>query len=108
HKLFSKISNNKTVEGGLAAFAVTMLVAWGLRHLLPDRSEQFWIAAGLIAAIFGRMGDLIISVIRRDLGIKSTGIFIIGRDGMLTRVDKLIFVGPMYFYVYIYLQQTMP
>ena len=106
HRPFSKISTKVTLEGMIVAFAVTMLVAWGLRHLLPDRSERFWIGAGLVAAVFGRMGDLIVSVIRRDLGIKNTGIFIIGRDGMLTRVDKLIFVGPLYFYLYIYLQQV--
>lgn len=105
YRPFSKISNKVTVEGMFVAFAVTMLVAWGLRHLLPDRSERFWIASGLVAAIFGRMGDLLINVIRRDLGIKNTGIFIIGRDGMLSRVDKLIFVGPMYYYLYIHLQQ---
>ncbi len=103
-KPFSKISGKVTVEGMIVALIVTMLLAWGMRHLLPDRSERFWIAAGLVAAIFGRMGDLIINVIRRDLGIKNTGIFIIGRDGMLTRADKLIFVGPMYFYIYWYLQ----
>jgi phosphatidate cytidylyltransferase len=106
YRPFNKISNKVTVEGMLVAFAVTMLVAWGLRHLLPDRSERFWIAAGIIAAVFGRVGDLIINVIRRDLGIKNTGIFIIGRDGVLTRIDKLIFVGPMYYYLYTYLQQT--
>lgn len=106
YKLFSKISSQVTLEGMIVAFMVTMLTAWGLRHLLPDRSERFWIAAAVVAAIFGRMGDLIINVIRRDLGIKNTGVFIIGRDGMLTRVDKLIFVGPMYFYLYIYLQQV--
>jgi phosphatidate cytidylyltransferase len=50
---------------------------------------------------------LLISVIRRDLGIKNTGIFIIGRDGLLTRVDKLIFVAPLYFYFYIYLLQIV-
>lgn len=104
HRPFSKISNKVTLEGMIVAFVVTMLLAWGLRHLLPDRSERFWIAAGLVAAVFGRMGDLIINMIRRDLGIKNTGIFIIGRDGMLTRVDKMIFVGPMYFYLYWYLQ----
>jgi phosphatidate cytidylyltransferase len=92
----------------LCALVVTMLVAWGLRHLLPDRSQQFWIASGLIAAVMGRFGDLLINVIRRDLGIKNTGIFIIGRDGILTRAEKLIFVGPLYFYVYIYLQQITP
>jgi phosphatidate cytidylyltransferase len=104
-KPFSRISTKVSLEGMLAALMVTMLVAWGLRHLLPDRSEAFWIAAGLVAAVFGRMGDLTIAMIRRDLGIKNTGIFIIGRDGILTRVEKLIFIGPMYFYLYIYLQQ---
>ncbi|HMN68494.1 MAG TPA: phosphatidate cytidylyltransferase [Bdellovibrionales bacterium] len=103
---FSRISTKVTLEGMLIAFVVTMAVAWGFRHLLPDRSEQFWIMAGMAAAIFGRMGDLIINVIRRDLGIKNTGIFIIGRDGIMTRVDKLIFVAPIFFYMYIYLQQT--
>lgn len=108
-KPFSRITNKVTLEGMIVSLLVTMLLAWGMRHLLPDRSERFWIAAGLVTAIFGRMGDLIINVIRRDLGIKNTGIFIIGRDGILSRVDKLIFVGPMYFYLYIYLQQvTIP
>ena len=108
-KPFSRISQKVSLEGMIVALLVTMLVAWGMRHLLPDRSERFWIAAGLVAAIFGRMGDLIINVIRRDLGIKNTGIFILGRDGVLTRADKLIFIGPMYFYLYIYLQQiTIP
>ncbi len=104
YRPFSKVSNKVTLEGMIAALIVTMVVAWGLRHLLPDRSERFWIAAGLVTAVFGRMGDLVINMIRRDLGVKGTGIFIIGRDGMLTRVDKLIFVGPMYFYLYWYLQ----
>jgi phosphatidate cytidylyltransferase len=107
HRAFSKISNKVTLEGMVVAFLVTMLTAWGMRHLLPDRSERFWIAAGVVAAVFGRVGDLLINVIRRDLGIKNTGVFIIGRDGMLTRIDKLIFVGPMYFYLYIYLQQAL-
>lgn len=104
-KPFSRITTKVTLEGMIVALIMTMLCAWGLRHLLPDRSQSFWIGAGLVAAVFGRMGDLIINTIRRDLGIKDTGIFIIGRDGVLTRVDKLIFIGPMYFYLYIYLQQ---
>jgi len=106
HKVFGRISSKVTVEGMIVALCATMLLAWALRHLLPDRSEQFWIAAGLIAAIFGRMGDLVNNVIRRDLGIKNTGIFIIGRDGILTRVEKLMVVGPMFFYLYTYLQNS--
>ena len=84
-----------------------LLLGWGMRHLLPDRSEMFWIMSALIAAIFGRFGDLILSVIRRDLGIKNTGVFIFGRDDILTRLEKLIFVGPMFFYTYLYIQQVL-
>ena len=81
-----------------------MLLAWGLRHLLPHQAEQFWVAAGVVAAVFGRFGDLILTVIRRDLGIKETGVFIIGRGDLLSRTDKLIVVGPMYYYIFLYLQ----
>ncbi len=106
HRLVEKISNRVTLEGILVSIVISLLVAWGFRHLLPDRSERFWIAAGLIAAIVGRLGGLILSGIRRDLGIKNTGVFIFGRDDILSRTDKLIFVGPMYFYVFLWLQQV--
>ncbi len=105
-KPFSNITSRVTIEGVLASVVLTVTLAWGMRHMLPDRSEQFWIAAGLSAALFGRLGDLTLSVIRRDLGIKNTGVFIIGRGDILSRVDKLMFVGPIYYYVYLFLQQT--
>jgi len=104
-KVFSKISNKVTLEGFLITLIVTVFLAWGMRHLLPARSQQYWLAAGLVAAMFGQFGGLILSVIRRDLGIKSSGIFIFGRDDILARVDKLIFVAPLYYYLYFYFQQ---
>ena len=104
-KPFSRISSKVTLEGMIVSLSITLLLAWGMRHLLPDPSEKFWIAAGLVAGIFGRFGDLMMSVIRRDLGIKNTGVFIFGRDDILTRLEKLIFVGPMFFYIFLYIQQ---
>jgi phosphatidate cytidylyltransferase len=100
---FSKISMRFTLEGLLISTAATLGLAFAMRELLPDRSEQYWIAAGLIAAIFGGFGDLFLSVIRRDLGIKNPGIFILGRGDLLSRVDKLTFVGPFYYYIFIWL-----
>lgn len=105
-KPFEKISHRVTIEGLLVSIAISVLLAWGMRHLLPDRSERFWLAAGVVAAVIGRLGGLTLSMIRRDLGIKNTGIFIIGRGDILSRTEKLIFVGPIYFYIYIYLQQV--
>ncbi|MCB0421916.1 MAG: phosphatidate cytidylyltransferase [Bdellovibrionales bacterium] len=98
-KLFQKISSQFTIEGVLVSLLFTMVLAWGLRHMLPIREEPLWIASGLIATLLGRFGDLTVSVIRRDLDIKDSGVFIIGRDDILARVDKLIFVSPVFFYV---------
>lgn len=106
HKPFDRISHRVSLEGIVFSILISLLLAWGMRHLLPDRSEKFWIAAGLTAAIVGRLGGLILSVIRRDLGIKSSGVFIFGRDDILSRTDKLIFVGPIYYYTFLYLQQV--
>lgn len=103
-KIFNKISPRFSVEGLFFSLVLTVLLAWGLRHLLPHQAEQFWVAAGVVAAVFGRFGDLILTVIRRDLGIKETGVFIIGRGDLLSRTDKLIVVGPMYYYIFLYLR----
>lgn len=101
--LFSRISPRRNLESGLIAFALTLILAWSLRHLLPQRSEIFWIASGLVAALAGSLGDLVLSVIRRDLGIKDVGPFIIGRGDLLSIMDRLIFVAPIYYYVMSYL-----
>ena len=102
-KPFSNISSRISTEGMVIAMVVTLAMAWGIRPLLPDSSEMFWVSAGIIATLFGRFGDLIIAVIRRDLGIKDSGVFIIGRDDIIARMDKLFFVAPLYYYSYLYL-----
>jgi phosphatidate cytidylyltransferase len=102
---FSKISVRFSVEGLIASIIVTLALAFAMRQLLPERSKEYWVAAGLVAAIFGGIGDLYLSVIRRDLGIKNTGLFILGRGDLLNRIDKLTFVGPMYYYIFIWLTE---
>src|SRR5690606_27097293 len=52
-KLFTKISPRVTLEGLICSVVLSLVLAWGMRHLLPDSSEQFWIAAGIVAAVFG-------------------------------------------------------
>lgn len=103
-KLFSRITPRRTAEAFAIAFALTLGLAWGMRHLLPFRSDDFWIASGLVAALGGSLGDLVLSVIRRDLGIKDVDFFIIGRGDLLTIMDRLIFVAPIYYWVMWYLQ----
>ena len=106
-KLFNRITPRRNLEAFLIAASLTMVLAWGMRHLLPIRSEPFWIASGLVAALGGSMGDLTLSVIRRDLGIKDVATFIIGRGDLLTILDRTIFVAPIFYYVMYGLQKGL-
>lgn len=107
HKPFNNISARFSLEGFFGALVLTLILAWGLRYMLPDRSEAYWVAAGLCVAIFGRLGGLTLSMIRRDLNIKETGIFIIGRDDILSRIDKPMFAAPVFYYVYLLLSGSI-
>jgi phosphatidate cytidylyltransferase len=70
-----------------------------MRHLLPDRSDKYWLASGLLAAFGGLVGDLVMAVVRKDAGVKTVGPFIIGRGDFLQRMDRLIFVAPIFYFV---------
>lgn len=107
-KPFNRITTKRTLEAFIVAFFVTIVLAWGMRHLMPYRTPPFWIASGVIATFAGALGDLVLTVIRRDLGIKQVGAFIIGRGDFLRRVDRLIFVAPIYFYAMKYMLALGP
>ncbi len=98
-KLVDQITPNRTLEGVIISFAATIGAAYGLRILLPEAHQLNWWIYGLTAALVGSTGDIILAVIRRDLGVKDYGIFILGRGGVLDRMDRLIFVAPIYFYL---------
>lgn len=105
HKIFDRIDHKRTLGSTLIAASLTVAVAFAMRHLLPDGSEKYWLSAGLIASIGGFIGDMVMTVIRRDAGIKIVGAFVLGRGDFLHRMDRLIFVAPIYYYVSLYLPQ---
>ena len=73
HPLRSEISPKKTWEGALGALAVSMILPWLLRFSFPEFGPWQLILAGLIVGIGGQLGDLSISVIKRDIGTKDMG-----------------------------------
>lgn len=97
-KLFERIDYRRTVESTLLSAFLTICVAFAMRHLLPDRSDIYWLTAGLVASFGGILGDMVMTVIRKDAGIKVMGAFILGRGDFLHRMDRLIFVAPIYYY----------
>jgi phosphatidate cytidylyltransferase len=98
HVLRSNISPKKTWEGSLGALAVSLALPWALWFTFPHFEVWDLLAVGLIVGVGGQIGDLAISVIKRDLGIKDMGAAIPGHGGILDRIDSLIYVAPLFFH----------
>ena len=99
HPLRSEISPHKTVEGALGAIAVSMTLPWFLRFSFPLFGATQLIITGLIIGIGALLGDLSISIMKRDIGTKDMGSAIPGHGGVLDRIDSLIFVAPLFMHM---------
>lgn len=99
HPLRDQISPRKTWEGALGALAVSLALPWLLWFSLPEFGATQLILAGVIVGIGGQLGDLSISVIKRDIGIKDMGVSIPGHGGILDRIDSLIYVAPLFMHM---------
>src|SRR5881394_4420396 len=99
HPLRSKISPSKTWEGALGALGVSMLLPWLFRFSFPFFGVWQLVLTGLIVGIGGLLGDLSISLIKRDIGTKDMGAAIPGHGGILDRIDSLIYVVPLFMHM---------
>jgi phosphatidate cytidylyltransferase len=102
-KVVPKVSPAKTLEGFLGGLLTTVLLAWALASLLTPHTGWQGPAAGLIIGFSGFVGDVTMSALKRDLGIKDSGTMIPGHGGILDRVDSLIFSAPLFFHFTYYL-----
>ncbi|MEY3270814.1 MAG: Phosphatidate cytidylyltransferase [Bacteroidota bacterium] len=100
-KIIEKISPNKTWEGFIGGLLSTVAAAYFLRFLTPF-SAEIALLAGLLIACSGFVGDIIVSAIKRDFGLKDTGTAIKGHGGILDRIDSLAISSPFFFY-FVYL-----
>lgn len=106
HKLTPKLSPNKTVEGAVAGviggivgaigygFVMYLLGADNMLNYLPHLT-----ALGVLGAVFGQIGDLVASGIKRTNDIKDFGNLIPGHGGILDRFDSIVLVAPTVFYL---------
>jgi phosphatidate cytidylyltransferase len=103
-KIFDGIDSKRTLESTGVAVASTLGLAFIMRFLLPDGSDVYWLTSGIVASIGGGIGDLVMTAVRRDAGIRVMGAFVLGRGDFLHRMDRLIFVAPFYYYVMLILK----
>jgi phosphatidate cytidylyltransferase len=106
HKIIPKVSPNKTVEGLLGGVLTTTGLAIALAPWLTPFDLIHSACLGLLLSLTGFIGDVNISAVKRDLGIKDSGTILPGHGGILDRIDSLTYTAPLFFHftVYFYYQ----
>jgi phosphatidate cytidylyltransferase len=97
-KVAPSVSPGKTWGGLAGGVGTTVLLAWLLAPWLTPLDDLHAILAGLLIGLFGFIGDITISAVKRDIGIKDSGSLIPGHGGILDRVDSLTYTAPLFFH----------
>lgn len=105
-RITPRVSPNKSLEGLLGGFSVTIalaiLTASTLTNWAHDRSSGQWIIiaaiAGALISLSGFLGDINMSGIKRDAGVKDGSTLLPGQGGMIDRIDSLTFTAPVFYY----------
>lgn len=99
HPLRSNISPKKTWEGAIGAACFSLALPWVLRFSFPHFGPMQLVLTGLIVAVGGQLGDLSVSVMKRDIGVKDMGATIPGHGGVFDRIDSLIYTAPLFLHM---------
>jgi phosphatidate cytidylyltransferase len=97
------VSPKKTCEGLLGGVATTTLLGWLIAPWLTPLHGFAAAAASLLIGVAGFVGDIVMSAIKRDAGVKDSGALLPGHGGVLDRLDSLIFTAPLFFHYVHYL-----
>ncbi|WP_433749823.1 phosphatidate cytidylyltransferase [Falsibacillus pallidus] len=101
-KLWPEISPNKTVEGFVGGVVCALVVAL-LFFLISDIPAGMMklLIAGIVLSIFGQIGDLVESALKRHFDVKDSGNILPGHGGILDRFDSLLFVLPILHFIHL-------
>lgn len=102
NKITPNVSPNKTWEGAIGGWLTTAAVFYFLAPFFTPLSPAHAAIMGLIVPLAGFFGDITMSAIKRDLGVKDTSRLIPGHGGVLDRLDSLTFAAPVYFHLLAY------
>lgn len=103
HKINKKISPNKSWEGFIGGAIFASLMGMLNSVMFPQPSLVEWLVISFLVIIFGTLGDLFESIIKRRLKVKDSGTMLPGHGGLLDRFDSLLFVIPV---IYVWLSFT--
>ncbi|MCU1493134.1 MAG: phosphatidate cytidylyltransferase [Acidimicrobiaceae bacterium] len=99
HLLAPRISPHKSWEGLAGGAVLTLAIAALVVARIHPFSMSHALLLGLVVAVVAPIGDLAESLIKRDLGVKDMGSLLPAHGGVLDRVDAMLFVLPVAYYV---------
>lgn len=94
HKLFQRISPQKSWEGALGGTVLSIFVSYGIAYYLGGLHWGLWLGIGGIIAVAGTYGDLVESMLKRSLELKDSGETLPGHGGFLDRFDSFLLAIP--------------
>ena len=98
HKILPKISPNKTWGGFIGGLISSVFIGYLMSFLTPLNHWQVIVVSFFIAGV-GFVGDVVVSAIKRDMGVKDMGQTIPGHGGVLDRIDSLALTTPIFFHL---------
>lgn len=101
-KITPKVSPNKTWEGAIGGWVTAAVVFYFLAPYFTPLSPLHAAIMGLVVPMAGFFGDITMSAVKRDIGVKDTSHLIPGHGGVLDRLDSLTFAAPVYFHLLAY------
>jgi phosphatidate cytidylyltransferase len=95
HRMLERVSPKKSWEGFLGGTLVGLLVAYVISASFSEFSILEWMSIAVLIVIFGTVGDLVESMIKRNAGIKDSGTILPGHGGILDRFDAVLLAAPV-------------
>jgi phosphatidate cytidylyltransferase len=109
HKMFPRVSPAKSWEGLIGGFIVDLIAGYVFYRIgwTADMGLVNSLLLALAAGVFGTLGDLMESLLKRTIGVKDSGKFMPGHGGVLDRFDSLMLAVPMIYFLFIYLPTVL-
>ncbi|UAL54287.1 phosphatidate cytidylyltransferase [Bacillus sp. CMF21] len=102
-KLWPEISPNKTIEGSIGGIFCAVIIAWIFQYFTAFADSYLSITLiTVLLSIFGQIGDLAESALKRHYQVKDSGHILPGHGGILDRFDSMIFVLPIMHFLFLF------
>lgn len=98
HKIVPKVSPKKTWEGFLGGVILTSSLFYFIGSYFTPLKGYELILGGIVTSVAGFIGDIVMSSVKRDIGIKDYGTILPGHGGVMDRMDSLVFTAPLFFH----------